>query len=214
MSKVDKLRGKLASMQRDREVFEKQKKELEAQMDIGRQNMGKIQKGLKNNVILNDPITLELAQPIAQLTESVNSSIAASQNTNLKKTNKANNKNPAGNSPITPLGGQGGSFYLGGQAAITTESVIIPSGPRVSDWCFVGAMDSTPPIVKSRELYENVRLLGRGSFGEVNLVKNVEDNKLYAFSCLIYSQLIVMCFCLDLPLRQSFAQEILNLRWF
>ena len=28
--------------------------------------------------------------------------------------------------------------------------------------------------------YETVRLLGRGAFGEVNLIKNVEDNKLYA----------------------------------
>ena len=54
----------------------------------------------------------------------------------------------------------------------------MPTGPRVSDWCFTSSFDSMPPVVKSRELYENVRLLGRGSFGEVNLVKNVEDNKL------------------------------------
>ena len=55
----------------------------------------------------------------------------------------------------------------------------MPSGPRVSDWCYSAPLDSpAPPTVKSRELYENVRLLGRGSFGEVNLVKNTEDNKL------------------------------------
>lgn len=212
MSKVDKLRGKLASMQRDREAFEKQKKELEAQMDIGRENMGKIQKGLKNNVILNAPITLELAQPIAQLTESVNSSISASQNAALKKINKSTNKNPAGNSPLAPLVGQGGSFCIGGgQTAATTENVIIPSGPRVSDWCFVGALDSAPPIVKSRELYENVRLLGRGSFGEVNLVKNVEDNKLCALASLSYTFLIFMF--VDLPSRLSFAHENPNSKW-
>lgn len=62
--------------------------------------------------------------------------------------------------------------------AVLQAQVIIPTGPRISDWCFTGAMDSAPPIVKSREMYENIRLLGRGAFGEVNLVKNVEDNKL------------------------------------
>ena len=34
--------------------------------------------------------------------------------------------------------------------------------------------------VKSNTVYEIIRLLGRGSFGDVNLVKIVEDNSLYA----------------------------------
>jgi hypothetical protein len=41
-----------------------------------------------------------------------------------------------------------------------------------------GADDATPPVVKSTDLYETVRQLGRGSFGDVNLVKSVRDNKL------------------------------------
>lgn len=66
-----------------------------------------------------------------------------------------------------------------GTASPGVSNGIMPSGPRVSDWCYSAPLDSpAPPTVKSRELYENVRLLGRGSFGEVNLVKNTEDNKL------------------------------------
>ena len=65
----------------------------------------------------------------------------------------------------------------GNNSALTAQ-IIIPGGPRISEWCFTGPLDSAPPIVKSKEMYENVRLLGRGAFGEVNLVKNIEDNKL------------------------------------
>lgn len=54
----------------------------------------------------------------------------------------------------------------------------IPSGPKISDWCYIGAIDSSPPLVKSQELYEEVRFLGRGAYGTVDLVKNREDNKL------------------------------------
>ncbi len=59
MSKNEKFRDKLASIQKNREEYEKQKRELENEMNIGRQNMGKIQKGLKNNGILDDTIVLE-----------------------------------------------------------------------------------------------------------------------------------------------------------
>jgi len=56
----------------------------------------------------------------------------------------------------------------------------MPSGTRVSDWCFTGSLDSVPPTVKSSNIYETTRQLGRGSFGDVSLVKNKDDNKLYA----------------------------------
>lgn len=52
------------------------------------------------------------------------------------------------------------------------------SGMRVSDWCYTGPIDSAPPVVKNPDIYETVRLLGRGSFGEVNLIKNTDDHKL------------------------------------
>jgi hypothetical protein len=54
----------------------------------------------------------------------------------------------------------------------------IPSGPKISDWCYIGPLDSSPPVVKSQELYEDVRFLGRGAYGTVDLVKNREDNRL------------------------------------
>ncbi len=59
MSKTDKMRGRLASIQKDREEFEKQKKELEADMHIGRNNMRNINRGLRNNAILEEPIVVE-----------------------------------------------------------------------------------------------------------------------------------------------------------
>lgn len=53
-----------------------------------------------------------------------------------------------------------------------------PSGPKISDWCYNSSLDSLPPILKSQEMYEDVRFLGRGSYGTVDLVKNREENKL------------------------------------
>jgi NIMA (never in mitosis gene a)-related kinase len=61
---------------------------------------------------------------------------------------------------------------------------LIPSHRRVSDWCYAGPPDSDVPVVKAQDLYENVRLLGRGAFGSVNLVKDIEDSKLYAMKIL------------------------------
>lgn len=179
MSKAEKMRDRLANMQKERSEFERQKKELEAQMNIGRKNMGKIQKGLKNNDLnLQDQIHIEA--PVAQLTETVNGSLSQAQNgLGPKRLSKVNPRSNAGQ--VSPQGA--GTFphppntdspMPGG----SSSNVIIPTGTRISDWCFVGALDSQPPVVKSRELYETIRLLGRGSFGEVNLVKNKDDNKL------------------------------------
>jgi hypothetical protein len=164
MSKVDKMRGRLASIQRDREDFERQKKELETQMNIGRKNIDKIQKGLKNNTILNDP---EMLQDIP------------SPDGNVRRLSKKEKTFVAVGAALSSVNllattGNGSS----GASAMNDAQLIIPSGPRISDWCFTGPLDSAPPVVKSREMYENIRLLGRGAFGEVNLVKNIEDNKM------------------------------------
>ena len=85
------------------------------------------------------------------------------------------------------------SFVLQHQASAVA---FVPLGTRISDWflskhilmhglfisygnrCYTGTLDSSPPVVKADELYDIVRHIGRGSYGDVNLVKNVEDNKL------------------------------------
>lgn len=60
------------------------------------------------------------------------------------------------------------------------QTVIMPTFSRVSDWCFTGPLDSSPPTVKTNDVYEFVRWLGRGSFGDVQLAKSVEEKQLYA----------------------------------
>lgn len=176
MSKVEKMRGRLASMQQDREDFERQKRELEAQMSAGRKNMDKIQKGLRNNIILNDPELFE--GPV----DGVNMNKRMSRKDMKGIITSGAVLSPTGTAATSAANGTSISSAVlvdpSANGAVLQAQVIIPTGPRISDWCFTGAMDSAPPIVKSREMYENIRLLGRGAFGEVNLVKNVEDNKL------------------------------------
>jgi hypothetical protein len=99
----------------------------------------------------------------------------------------------------------------------TTEqfrSPPVPSGPKISDWCYattnnsVGG-DPSPPILKSQELYEEVRFLGRGSYGTVDLVKNREENKLSALPMplvshslsLVLSQICSQDFSCEAPTR-------------
>ena len=266
MSKAEKMRGRLASIQKDREEFEKQRKELEADMNVGRNNMSKIKKGLKNNAILEEPIEIDASLIGHSHGKSSGNSVrqgagaskdnnnndhsnsnGAAGNGNLKvggipengttngggggsgahattngggtSSNGATPMNAPASTPssthnsshfFTPVGatgngngnGNGGSYNSaatsnlvhisssagggggggggGGNAANSVSQIgIMPSGPRISDWCYTAPLDSmNPPVVKSRELYENVRPLGRGSFGEVHLVKNTEDNKL------------------------------------
>lgn len=63
---------------------------------------------------------------------------------------------------------------------IAARPPAIPSGPKISDWCYTSSLDSIPPTVRSNTLYETIRLLGRGAFGDVNLVKITGEQKLYA----------------------------------
>ena len=192
MSKADKMRGRLANIQKEREDFERQKKELEADMNVGRNNMSKINKGLRNNAILDEPIVVD--------NHKVHHHSGKPANGHKGDHSHNHGHNYSGSNPSykpsTPKNGQfennmassqnmgsstagAGAMGVTGNANPANQLNIMPSGPRVSDWCYSAPIDSpAPPQVKSRELYENVRLLGRGSFGEVNLVKNVEDNKL------------------------------------
>jgi hypothetical protein len=149
-SKAQKLRAQLGKINEKHDEFERNRKELEAEMARGRENMGKIKRGLRNNEILEEPI-LDIPSP-----HEVNTTPKRQTQNRFKKT-----------APIPTVDSN------------PTETITIPNGVRVSDWCFNGALDSMPPVVKSNEIYENIRLLGRGSYGAVYLVKNVDDNKKY-----------------------------------
>lgn len=177
MSSANKMRDRLASMTRDRESFERKKKELEADMTQSRGNLEKIKKGLKNNTIgdINVEVTLSaVSSPsLPQRKESfISPGIRPSTSQKLKSLILSS---PNGKSTTNLLSPPNGSPSAGN---IKDSFFVIPSGQRVSDWCFTGSLDSTPPIVKNYDLYETVRLLGRGAFGDVNLVKNKDDNKL------------------------------------
>jgi hypothetical protein len=197
MSKTEKMRGRLASIQKDREEFERQRKELEADMNVGRTNMSKINKGLRNNAILEEPIVVDThigggahgtphhghsSKPVSERTPHLSTrehgggfgANASSTPTTVPSTSFSMNGNVTPTHATMMLAGAGNA----GTASPGSMLNIMPSGPRVSEWCYSAPLESAPPTVKSREMYENVRLLGRGSFGEVNLVKNVEDNKL------------------------------------
>jgi hypothetical protein len=149
-TKAGKLRGKLGSFAKEREEFELKKKELEEEMHREKQNMGKIRKGLRGN-------DLNLSSCLDD----------DEDNMNGKRLKGGNNSRSAK------------MLSTDSTEQLLLKAPPIPSGPKISDWCYVGPIDSSPPVVKSQELYEDVRFLGRGAYGTVDLVKNREDNKLY-----------------------------------
>mmetsp|Transcript_22923 Transcript_22923/g.22105 ORF Transcript_22923/g.22105 Transcript_22923/m.22105 type:complete len:540 (+) Transcript_22923:235-1854(+) len=168
-AQAQKMRMKLEKIKKEREKFEDQRRVLDAEMIKGRDNMGKIKKGLRNNEIVDSPMDVT----------TINGEVV-------------NNNSSTYRLPLTAKksrGYMGGEGQLNKSGAITatsrptsapSQAIIVPSGPRVSDWCFVGSYESDPPVVKSQAVYETIRLLGRGAFGDVNLVKTIEDNRLFA----------------------------------
>lgn len=157
MSKVQKMRDKLAHIaDKSREEFESKRRELEEEMSKGRANMEKIQRGLRNKEIIDHPVL----------------GIDPSESP-TKKNARAGAKKPGGGfgTGLVSMNSVGNAWGM-------DPAIFMPTGLRVSDWCFNGKLDSMPPVVKSNGVYENIRLLGRGSFGDVYLVKNIDDNKL------------------------------------
>jgi hypothetical protein len=150
-SKAGKLRGKLGTFAKEREEFEQKKKELQEQMDQERHNMGKIRKGMRGNDLKIQSHESEEGG----LEDEVNAS------RKIRSSSRAKRHTEAASAPD-----------------FLPKVPPIPSGPRVSDWAYTGSADSTPPVVKHQELYEDVRFLGRGAYGTVDLVKNREDNRL------------------------------------
>ena len=166
----------LASINADRDDFNKKKKELEAEMAASKNGMRRIQAGLKNN---------EIDQELIQSGTEHLSSPANTANKKHSSTPSTGRKSVATVSPSTraslfsPTAAAAGASGGTGADALNPP-IVIPNGARISDWVYTGAIDSTPPVVKTMDIYEIVRFLGRGAFGDVNLIKNLENNVLYA----------------------------------
>ena len=136
-----KMKNKLELIKKEREVFEEKKRQLDAEMTKGRINMGKIKKGLRNKEIVDSPMDVSASSP--DLQNPMNNTMASTKQLLTSKKSKyamvvdSSSKSPNGQG-LTPRPASGQS-----------QVVIVPSGPRVSDWCFVGSIESDPPVVST-----------------------------------------------------------------
>lgn len=178
------MRNKLGNIAKEREQFEQKRRELEQEMSKGKATLGEIKKGLKNNTIgRSDTNDEEDKSPKPAKASPVPSN--GNRNRLSDAAARGGDRGAGGAlspmmSPVLSPVGPGGVGGLAGS--------VIPSGPRLSEWCWTGPLDSMPPVVKEQTLYEVTRLLGRGAFGEVNLVKNREDHKLFAVKTILCTQ--------------------------
>lgn len=168
MSKSSKINNKLEKMAKEREAFEKQVLALETDMN-----------NLKKGIITPTPTNKKDIKELNNNSQgnAAHDSIQDESPKITKKKSMIKDANSSTSSPTVLASSGTPSFYIPQPAAL------MPSGTRVSDWAFVGEINSSPPLVKidtMTRVYETIRLLGRGAFGEVNLVKNIDDNKLYA----------------------------------
>lgn len=182
------MRNKLGNIAKDREEFEAKKKMLEAEMNQGKKALDGIRKGLQHgqvNVVESD----ELHAPAVKKQSSHG---PKSKQNSKHGFNNGSNGTPTGSMFDAAAVGGGihnpnNMMYEGFPGGV--NPAVIPAGPRMSDWCYTGALDSQAPYLKDNgELYEQTRLLGRGAFGEVNQVKNKEDHKLFAVKTILCTE--------------------------
>mmetsp|Transcript_20697 Transcript_20697/g.18847 ORF Transcript_20697/g.18847 Transcript_20697/m.18847 type:complete len:737 (+) Transcript_20697:44-2254(+) len=210
-TKLTKKKSLLANVEKNRESFQEKFKELQADMEIGRGNMEKINRGLKGNDI-NQAMISEIeteyntvgSPKVKKIAKRGSNNTSGSQYNVLSRANTlTGNQFNTTESPNNQSKEKEKSFFgntlnvtfsnhnVNSDSASTShttnhtagsmlQTVLAPSNMRVSDWCFTGSIESSPPTVKSAEMYEFVRWLGRGSFGDVQLAKNSSENKLYA----------------------------------
>jgi NIMA (never in mitosis gene a)-related kinase 2 len=186
-SKTNKLREQLASAALERELIEKQKKDLEAQMSKGKNNMDKISKGLKGHEISGVLSELDLDKDTNELTKQnkVKHTNAGKMARNASTKTDAIHASPVKTSSIYNIKSMPSTSSMDPNVTLSRlsamkQTVIMPACTRITDWCYTGALQSSPPTVKSNDVYEFVRWLGRGSFGDVQLVKSVEEKQLFA----------------------------------
>ena len=166
MSKTEKMRARLATMAKEREDFVAQKSALEAEMKDS--SLGKL-------------------APAAVAEQQEAQELAASGSTGGPRPPLLRRRSSGVGISDTPTSSQSQLTPYNSSSNLLSNPVpvIVPGGSRISDWAFssiisMDAATDAPPVVKVNEVYETVRNLGRGAFGDVFLVRNVEDSRLFA----------------------------------
>lgn len=178
MSKAEKMRARLATMAKEREDFVAQKQQLEAEM---------------RNSSLGKPLPSMAAAGGGVVDQQ---SVSGEDSTAIVASAPSNASTPRPQLRRRPSGvGIDSSSPSSSQAQLSpynssqnlqvgaNPTLIIPGGTRVSEWAYSVNMSMTgdsPPVVKVNEVYETVRNLGRGAFGDVFLCRNIEDSRMFA----------------------------------
>ena len=165
-SKTGKLKGKIGSFAKEREEFEQKRKQLQEEMAKQKQNMGKIRKSIRHNDIKLDPSMENDDETESNADDDVSIGPRKSRPSSRLMPSKSFRPSQTDSSEHS------------------YRKTPIPTGPKISDWCYTND-DSPPPVIKAQDMYEEVRFLGRGAYGTVDLVKNREDNRLYAVKSML-----------------------------
>lgn len=173
MSKAEKMRARLATMAKEREEFVAQKQQLEAEM--------------RNSSLGKLPSMAAAGGGVEQQAVAGEDS-AAPSNASTSRPQLKRRPSGVGIDSSSPSSSQAQlSPYSSSQnllvVAQQSPALIIPGGTRVSEWAYsvnMSMMGDSPPVVKANEVYEMVRNLGRGAFGDVFLCRNIEDSRMFA----------------------------------
>jgi hypothetical protein len=142
-SKLEKMRLKQA---KEREQFEAKKKELEEEMIKQKKNFKSIQNGLKNNEI---NISLEISSTSTTQPKTI------PNNSNNNNNNHHHRDSLIKNAKIDITNAQNNNNAMATATdASSSDNAAFPtpSGPKISDWAYTGAIDSSPPLIKTLEL--------------------------------------------------------------
>lgn len=183
---TSKNRNMLQNFAKEREEFERQKKELEAQMNKGKQNLGHIRKGMRTHEISH----LKDVETDGDSIQHVKSHDRHDKSDSAATPKRRPTIHGMGKSQ-TSLHAHAVSAHPSSHPSQHAKqdlckspsfgNIYVPPCRRASDWFFTSDdISSRPPGMKHQDVYNNVRFLGRGAFGSVDLVKHNDDNRLYA----------------------------------
>ena len=166
---MKKIRDQLGLYAKEKEEFEQKKRVLAEEMSKGKQNMEKIRKGIRIT-------SLSPSTTSTSISTSTSTSTATVAQTPSASSSSCHEVIPDEEILIKRIK----SFKINRPDTVEQQmkSLPTPTGPKISDWCYNSPLESLPPVLRSQEMYEDVRFLGRGSYGTVDLVKNKEENKL------------------------------------